>query len=151
MENCMDQKNNCIIAATTWGTSFEDLNCSVIQDRRSNRSLSCYSGDTTRMFLDHENITNMGCQYLFSGVASEISGNNSEGVSLDVQVVKLGWWLKGSCDCSDDAVCTKILSPSDGSDGYRCRCKSGIDGDGYTASSGCGEAKGMSSSLWNFY
>lgn len=60
-------------------------------------------------------------------------------------MIKLGWWVKGTCDCSDGAECTKIVSPADGSDGHRCNCKSGFNGDGYKASSGCRRLKGMSS------
>lgn len=56
-------------------------------------------------------------------------------------MVKLGWWLKGNCDCSDDAICTEIVSPVDGSAGYRCQCKDGFVGDGYSANNGCQKGK----------
>ncbi|CAI9282646.1 unnamed protein product [Lactuca saligna] len=137
MKNCTEQTKNCMFPMTTVQTHLKT--CSDTLGTYGN--VSCYSGDVTSMFLEYENVTRMGCRYLFSGVASEISGD-SKVVSIDAQVIKLGWWLKGSCDCSHDADCTNILSPLDGSDGYRCRCKSGIDGDGYKASSGCGEVKG---------
>lgn len=99
-------------------------------------NVSCYSGDKNSMFLDYENVTKSGCRFLLSGTIAKINGDTL-GVSLHVQVVKLGWWLKGRCKCSDDAICTEFVSPVDGGDAYRCRCKDGFVGDGYEASSGC--------------
>ncbi|KAL8230875.1 hypothetical protein R6Q57_000653 [Mikania cordata] len=142
MENCTAQMKNCMIPMTMLRTHLEIVNCSGAQGGDGN--VSCYSSDVTRMFLDYENVTRMGCRFLFSGVATEIIGG-SPAVSLDIQMVRLGWWLKGSCDyCSVDADCTAIVSPFDGSDGHRCKCKSGFDGDGFKASSGCRSLKGSS-------
>ncbi|GKA66680.1 hypothetical protein Tco_0766488 [Tanacetum coccineum] len=66
------------------------------------------------MFLDYGNSTKMGCRFLFSGVVN----NDTEAVPLHNQMVESGWWVKGSCDCSDGADCTQIVSPIDGSDGH---------------------------------
>nr|GEY33037.1 wall-associated receptor kinase-like 14 [Tanacetum cinerariifolium] len=99
-------------------------------------NVSCYSGDKNNMFLDYENVIKTGCRFLLSGTVAKINADTS-GVSLRVQVVKLGWWLKGPCKCSDDAICTEFVSPVDGGDAYRCWCKDGLVGDGYEASNGC--------------
>ncbi|KAF5792437.1 putative protein kinase RLK-Pelle-WAK-LRK10L-1 family [Helianthus annuus] len=141
MENCTAQMKNCMIPMTTLRTHLEIVNCSGAQGGDGN--VSCYSSDVTRMFLDYGNVTSMGCRFLFSGVATEMIGN-SPAISLDIQVVRLGWWRRGGCDCSVDAECTKIVSPVDGSDGHRCSCKSGFAGDGYKAGSGCRSMKGSS-------
>ncbi|KAL8250648.1 hypothetical protein R6Q59_034341 [Mikania micrantha] len=142
MENCTAQMKNCMIPMTMLRTHLEIVNCSGEQGGDGN--VSCYSSDVTRMFLDYENVSRMGCRFLFSGVATEMIGG-SPAVSLDIQMIRLGWWLKGSCDfCSVDADCTSIVSPFDGSDGHRCKCKSGFDGDGFKASSGCRSMKDSS-------
>ncbi|KVH98369.1 Protein kinase, ATP binding site-containing protein, partial [Cynara cardunculus var. scolymus] len=134
MENCTGQVRTCMIPATMVQTHLEILDCGGESNVYSN--VSCYSGDKHRMFLDYENLTRTGCRVLLSGIVSQMIGD-SPAVSLDVQVVKLGWWLKGQCQCSDDAICTKIVSPADGSAAYRCQCQDGFVGDGYKANSGC--------------
>lgn len=143
MQNCTEQVKTCMIPETMLRTNLEIVNCTNVQGSYGN--VSCYSsdGNHSAMFLDYGNVTRLGCRFLFSAVASEMIGDNSPAVSLDIQMVRLGWWLKGSCDCSNDADCTKIVSPN-GNDGYRCTCRNGFVGDGYKASSGCRIVKGMS-------
>ncbi|MFS7911493.1 putative protein kinase RLK-Pelle-WAK-LRK10L-1 family [Helianthus anomalus] len=133
MENCTKRIQTCSVPQSMMQPNL-DFDC----DRRGDDfgNVSCYSGDMGIMFLDYENVTKTGCGSLLLGMVVKIVGVNSA-VSLNVQMVKLGWWLKGGCQCSDDAICTSVVSPVDGSDGYRCRCKDGYDGDGYKASSGC--------------
>ncbi|XP_076931423.1 wall-associated receptor kinase-like 14 [Bidens hawaiensis] len=141
MENCTERMKNCMIPMTTLRTHLEIVNCSVTQGGDGN--VSCYSSDVTRMFIDYKNVSSMGCRFLFSGVATEMIGD-SEAISLDIQVVRLGWWLKGGCECSVDADCTTIVSPFDGTEGHWCRCRNGFDGDGYKPGSGCRSQKGSS-------
>ncbi|KAK9064557.1 hypothetical protein SSX86_015939 [Deinandra increscens subsp. villosa] len=136
MKNCTKQMDDCVVSMKSL---YQDEDCSGAQGGYGNTS--CYSSDITRMFLDYENMTSMGCQLLFSGVATEIFEGSSV-VSLEAQTVRLGWLVGGSCDCSDHADCTAIVSPVDGSDGHRCKCNSGFDGDGYKAGSGCRGTKG---------
>ncbi|KAJ9562118.1 hypothetical protein OSB04_007278 [Centaurea solstitialis] len=141
MHNCKEKMENCVIPMTMIRAQLKTTNCSGFQDGPGDGNVSCYSGDVTRMFFDYENVTRMGCRFLFSGVVSEMNG---QAMSMDMQVFKLGWWLKGTCGCSGDADCTRIVSPLDGSDGYRCTCKSGFVGDGYGAGSSCQKVKGFS-------
>ncbi|CAH1422195.1 unnamed protein product [Lactuca virosa] len=142
MENCTQQMKNCMIPMTTLQTHLETVNCSGGVGGYGN--ISCYSGDVSKMFLDYENMTGMGCRYLFSAVATEMIGASTAVLSLNMQVVNLGWWVKGTCDCSSDADCMEVVSPIDGSDGHRCACKAGFDGDGFKASSGCRKQKDTS-------
>ncbi|XP_071710272.1 wall-associated receptor kinase-like 14 [Rutidosis leptorrhynchoides] len=134
MENCTEQMKNCMIPATMLRTHLEIVNCSDGEVGYGN--VSCYSSDISQMFLDYTNVTKMGCRYLLTGVATEKIGD-SPAVSLNIQMVKLGWWLKGTCDCASDADCISIVSPVDASNGYRCKCRTDFEGDGYKASSGC--------------
>lgn len=144
MENCTKQIMNCLIPETMVERLDINLNCNRSHDGFGN--VTCYYGDNTRMFLDYGNMTRIGCQFLFTGIVSETTGDN-HAVSLDFQLVNLGWWVKGACDCSSDADCTEIVSSVDGSDGHRCKCKPGFDGNGYKASSSCRKLKGMTSSF----
>ncbi|KAJ9560005.1 hypothetical protein OSB04_005165 [Centaurea solstitialis] len=139
MQNCTGgggRVHTCMIPATMVQTHLEMLDCGGGNRSEVYGNVSCYSGDKRRMFLDYGNLTRTGCRFLLSGIVSQMIGDSSA-VSLDVQVVKLGWWLKGRCRCSDGANCTRIVSPVDGGAGYRCQCRDGFVGDGYKASSGC--------------
>ncbi|KAJ9567455.1 hypothetical protein OSB04_003421 [Centaurea solstitialis] len=132
LENCTEQMKNCMIPMTMLRTHL-DVNCGGVQDGYGN--VSCYSGGVAGVFLDYGKVSGMGCRFLFSGVATEMIGD-SAAISLAVQIVRLRWWIPGGCECSDRAECKTVVTP-DGSDGYRCECKNGLDGDGYKASSGC--------------
>ncbi|XP_076938223.1 wall-associated receptor kinase-like 14 [Bidens hawaiensis] len=146
MENCTEQVLTCSVPESTIQPNLQVIYCGDQGDVYSN--VSCYSGDRNSMFLGYDNVTKTGCRFLLSGVVVKIVGDNPA-VSLNVQVVKLGWWLKGRCQCSHDAICTEFVSPVDGGGAYRCRCKDGYDGDGYIASSGCRKAKPVVSSHCN--
>ncbi|KAK1423087.1 hypothetical protein QVD17_18381 [Tagetes erecta] len=132
LDNCTEQQmRTCMISMTKLRTDPKIANCSG--DQAGEGRVSCYSSDTstTSMFLDYKNVTRTGCRFLFSGVA----------FSLDVQRVRLGWWLSGTCNCSVDADCIKIVYPVDGSNGHRCESRS--EGDGHKTSSGSPSLKGM--------
>ncbi|KAI3762891.1 hypothetical protein L1987_53333 [Smallanthus sonchifolius] len=134
MENCTEKVRTCSVPETLIQPNLEVIDCGG--ERNVSGNVSCYSDDRRSMFLDYDNVTKTGCRFLLSGMVVKIVGDNSA-VSLNVQVVRLGWWVKGKCECSDDAVCTEVVSPVDGGGGYRCECKEGFVGDGYKASSGC--------------
>ncbi|XP_071686891.1 wall-associated receptor kinase-like 14 [Rutidosis leptorrhynchoides] len=134
MENCTDKIRTCMVPEMMFQPQLQVIDCGGKSDVYGN--VSCYSGDTNLPFLDYENVMMAGCHFLLSGMVVKMVGDNPA-LSLDVQVVKLGWWLKGDCECSEDAICTKFVSPVNGGDGYKCQCKDGFSGDGYKASSGC--------------
>lgn len=64
---------------------------------------------------------------------------DSSSVSLDVQVVRLGWWLRGECRCSRNAKCVPVSPPRGGGSlpAYRCECNEGFAGDGFIDGVGC--------------
>ncbi|KAL6982816.1 non-specific serine,threonine protein kinase [Sarracenia purpurea var. burkii] len=134
LENCSSPISGCLIPYTTVKTRFELLNCGT-----SNK-ISCYSEQNKENeFIDYQNLTRSGCRSLFSAISVDSIGNSSA-VILDVQVVKLGWWLDGDCLCSANANCTEVSSPITGRQGYRCRCLEGFVGDGFRAGLGCRRA-----------
>ncbi|CAN4122766.1 unnamed protein product [Withania somnifera] len=111
-------------------THFELLDC-------GKENMSCYSEpNSEHNFIELRNLSTIECGSLFSSISVE-STVNSSAVSLDVQVVQLGWWVHGHCKCSSNANCTKISSPINGKLGYRCQCFEGFIGDGFLAGSGC--------------
>ncbi|CAK7347643.1 unnamed protein product [Dovyalis caffra] len=73
------------------------------------------------------------CQYLLSSISAE--SFTGPGVSLEIQMMELWWWLQGDCRCSKDAICTRVESPA--GSGFRCQCREGLIGDGYLAGVGC--------------
>ncbi|KAK1626589.1 hypothetical protein QYE76_000904 [Lolium multiflorum] len=61
--------------------------------------------------------------------------------SMDLGVAELGWWVNGTCGgasepCAANATCYNVRTPS-GTEGHRCACVAGMDGDGFSAGDGC--------------
>lgn len=140
LQNCTTPVTGCLIPSTLVQTNLEFLDCgsSIKKDK-----ISCYSEQNNETaFIDYVNVTRTKCEYLISAVSTQ-TFSNSSAVSLEVQVVQLGWWLQGTCSCSSSATCTNITSPINGQPGYRCSCNDGFHGDGFSAGVGC--RKGMSS------
>ncbi|CAK9171765.1 unnamed protein product [Ilex paraguariensis] len=134
LQNCSTPLTACLIPTTMVQTHFELLDCGSKDD-----NISCYSEQNNRsLFIDYYNLTRSRCRSLFSAISVvSLGGINSSAVSLEVQVVQLGWWLEGLCQCSDHAHCTKIFPPVNDRLGYRCQCLEGYRGDGYRAGLGC--------------
>ncbi|CAK9171751.1 unnamed protein product [Ilex paraguariensis] len=134
LQNCSTPLTACLIPTTMVQTHFELLDCGSKDD-----NISCYSEQNNRsLFIDYYNLTRSRCRSLFSAISVvSLGGINSSAVSLEVQVVQLGWWLEGLCQCSDHAQCTKISPPVNDRLGYRCQCLEGYRGDGYRAGLGC--------------
>ncbi|XP_060199551.1 wall-associated receptor kinase-like 14 [Lycium barbarum] len=129
-QNCSFSQSSCLIPSTRIQTHFELLDC-------GKENMSCYSEpNSDNNFIDFKNLSRTGCRSFFSAISVE-STLNSSAVSLDVQMVQLGWWVRGNCRCSSNANCTKIKSPVDGKKGYRCQCFEGFIGDGFLDGSGC--------------
>ncbi|KAL3514578.1 hypothetical protein ACH5RR_027295 [Cinchona calisaya] len=137
LENCTAHVPSCVIPTTTVLTHFELLDCGA----KNGSNLSCYSepkiNNSQSLFLNYHNLAKTQCRSLFSAISIESYGSNSSSVSLTVQLVQLGWWLPGNCQCSKHANCNHISSPMDGKPGYQCHCLEGYVGDGYTAGLGC--------------
>ncbi|XP_057765964.1 wall-associated receptor kinase-like 14 [Salvia miltiorrhiza] len=133
LQNCSGGPNSCFIPTTAVKANFELLDCG-----HTNDSIRCYSEtDNASLFMDYGKLRRSGCQSLFSAISIE-SLDMSLTVSLDVRIVRLGWWVLGSCGCSDHAKCTGVLPPLDGEPpAYRCRCVDGFVGDGFRDGVGC--------------
>ncbi|KAK4429113.1 Wall-associated receptor kinase-like 14 [Sesamum alatum] len=133
LQNCRNSSSGCFIPSTMVQTHFELLECEAKND-----SISCYSEtNNATSFIDYNNLTRSGCRSLFSAISME-SFANSSSVSLDVQIVRMGWWLHGACRCSENAKCVPVTPPVEGSPpAYRCECLEGFAGDGFRDGMGC--------------
>ncbi|KAF9687607.1 hypothetical protein SADUNF_Sadunf02G0110900 [Salix dunnii] len=128
LHNCTSAVSPCNIPSIKVQTHFESLNCS------NNSNLSCFSKEVTENGFFDYNMANISrCQYLLSSISAE--SFTGSGVSLEIQMMELWWWLQGDCRCSKDAICTQVESPA--GSGFRCRCRDGLVGDGYLAGVGC--------------
>ncbi|KAK6115900.1 hypothetical protein DH2020_008169 [Rehmannia glutinosa] len=139
MQNCNARPTACFIPTTMVRANFQLLDCG----ERMNDSISCYSEAVNNgaSFIDYGNLTRSGCRTLFSAISMESFGGSSA-VSLDVQMVRVGWWLLGECRCSDNASCFRVSPPVEGNPAaYRCQCEEGFAGDGFRDGLGC--RKGM--------
>ncbi|KAF7829716.1 wall-associated receptor kinase-like 14 [Senna tora] len=140
LQNCSETVSPCVIPETMVQTHFEFQNCNS-----GAGNLSCYYENSTRGFMSYQNLTKSHCSYLMSSIAAEdvsdIWGTKTEtALSFEVETIELGWWLQGHCQCSPEANCTTLDSPVDKKPAYRCRCKEGFVGDGYSAGKGCRKA-----------
>lgn len=111
-----------------------------------NTSISCIfnGGGVGEVFV--RNLTKLRqCEYLLSSISSR--GSISSGVSLDISVMDLVWWVPGKCGCSKNAICSEVLTPDGG--GHRCRCKDGFAGDGFSGGSGCRRASCNLAKYWS--
>ncbi|KAI3460273.1 hypothetical protein Pfo_016936 [Paulownia fortunei] len=133
LQNCSARPTACFIPTTMVKANFELLDCSAKND-----SISCYSEmDNGTSFIDYKNLTRSGCRSLFSAISME-SFAKSSSVSLDVQIVRIAWWLLGDCRCSENARCFPVSPPVDGNPpAYRCQCVEGFVGDGFRDGFGC--------------
>ncbi|KAJ7007284.1 wall-associated receptor kinase-like 14 isoform X1 [Populus alba x Populus x berolinensis] len=129
LHNCTSAVSPCNIPSINVQTHFESLKCS------NNSSLSCFSKEVTANGFFDYNMANISqCRYLLSSISAD--SFTGSGVSLDIQMMELWWWLQGDCRyCSKDAICTQVESPA--GSGFRCQCRDGLIGDGYLAGVGC--------------
>ena len=134
LQNCSQPVVPCFIPTTMVQTHFESPGC-----RSGTGNLTCYfenASDT--YFMSYLNLMKTQCQYFMSSISAEhFLNNTSTVVSLEVETIELGWWLEGDCQCSQNANCTKFVSPVDRKPAYRCQCKEGFAGDGYLAGNRC--------------
>lgn len=149
LQNCSEPMPPCTLPATiAVQTHFESPDCEA---NNNTNNISCYTGGKERAFMDQNIVTKRNCQYFVSSISAE--SFNDSALSLEVQVVELGWWLDGGCQCSDRANCSKLVAPATGQPSFRCRCNDGYEGDGYRAGTGCrkGQSRLLGNSFFNEY
>ncbi|RDX98518.1 Wall-associated receptor kinase-like 14, partial [Mucuna pruriens] len=149
VQSCKLNFDGCVIPTSTFvGGGNQVEGC----DNRS-ENINCFthlqrngSGEDVLTLRD---LNGIGCKFLFSAITFEKS--KVKGVSLQFQMVELGWWLPGPCSCSNNASCTKVHIPG-GKEGFRCRCDEGFLGDGFAEGQGCRRSKISqcnASTLWS--
>ncbi|XP_058777935.1 wall-associated receptor kinase-like 14 [Vicia villosa] len=138
VQGCSVPLGGCVIPASSFiGNQIEFESC----DSRSS-NISCFNEQKGEVdVLSYEELNKTKCNYLFSAVSVE---QNKE-ISLQFQAVELGWWLQGSCDCSENATCSEVRLEGNGF-GFRCQCLDGFRGDGFAKGSGCRRAPSCSAS-----
>ncbi|KAK7359917.1 hypothetical protein VNO77_01885 [Canavalia gladiata] len=148
VQGCGSNSNHsggCVIPISSFIGRYNQLEgCDSKSD-----NIGCFTESQRRNlsddFLTHQDWKGIGCRFLFSAIARDKSDEN--GVSLQFQVVDLGWWLQGPCNCSLNATCA-TLHLAGGKQGFRCRCDEGFVGDGFVNGNGCRKAsQGSDSSL----
>jgi hypothetical protein len=131
VQDCSAPLGGCVIPASSFvGNQIEVESC----DRKSS-NISCFNqqyheGDVD--VLSYEELNKTRCNYLFSAVAVQ----QSKEISLQFQAIELAWWVKGSCECSNNATCSNVTLQGNGS-GFRCQCLDGFRGDGFANGTGC--------------
>ncbi|XP_038723618.1 wall-associated receptor kinase-like 14 [Tripterygium wilfordii] len=133
-QNCTGSLNGCLIPTSMVTRRFDSESC----DSSKSNNISCVSQEDNKGIdvLSYENVNRTQCTILFSSISVD---SDDTGYSLLFQRIELGWWLSGSCvaanDCDPNANCTNIQLSN--GNGYRCRCKPGFEGDGFSAGDGC--------------
>ncbi|CAL5187950.1 unnamed protein product [Lathyrus oleraceus] len=138
VQGCFASLGGCVIPASSFvGNQIEVESC----DSKSS-NISCFNQQDGEVdVLSYGELNRTKCNYLFSAVSVE---QNKE-ISLQFQAVELGWWVQGSCDCSNNATCSEVHLEGNGS-GYRCQCLNGFRGDGFAKGTGCRRAPSCSAS-----
>ncbi|GMH19469.1 hypothetical protein Nepgr_021310 [Nepenthes gracilis] len=132
LQNCTSPLNRCAVSASLLVSLVESMDCKP-------GKLSCLA-PTGIDVLTCEYISRTGCKFLLSSIFVGSSVELNSSVSLDFQMLQLGWWSTGECRCSENANCTIVLL-ADGSSGYRCLCNDGFIDDGFA--DGQGSRKGQ--------
>ncbi|WOG93147.1 hypothetical protein DCAR_0312428 [Daucus carota subsp. sativus] len=141
LQNCSRPVKECLIETSLLEDRFQVDTC---QSVRSN--VSCYVEDRDVEFMSFETLEKTGCSELFTAIAVDLFDNRSvdSSVAIEIQTLELGWLLEGPCKCVAQADCVNLTLG--GLQGFRCRCKSGFEGDGFVDGGGCRKVSGCSAS-----
>ncbi|KAF8015493.1 hypothetical protein BT93_H1111 [Corymbia citriodora subsp. variegata] len=135
-QKCKAPLSGCLLPASFVKNRFKNGSC-------QGENITCYSKESKEGvdLIAHETLIQRGCEFLFSSIAIVDPEKNS----LKFQALELGWWLNGSCQCSNNASCANI-SLVDGGKGFRCECDHGFEGDGFAHGEGCRRASSCGAS-----
>ncbi|KAF5779390.1 putative protein kinase RLK-Pelle-WAK-LRK10L-1 family [Helianthus annuus] len=138
LEKCNSTLNDCVVSTARVENHFNLQKCDT---RDNSTTMNCYSEDDPDVeFVNLKPLEDARCQILFSSVTVDVNGSSSTTpsmpVSLEFQLLDLGWWVRGECSCDKNASCRNV-SYANRTVGYRCHCNDGFAGDGFTAGNGC--------------
>ncbi|CAN1814816.1 Wall-associated receptor kinase-like 14 [Linum perenne] len=114
-------------------------------------NLTCFSSENNGSeVMSHREVREIPCKFVFSSMAvDDTSGRVDDPVvSLELQRVELEWWLDGTCAVNGSRSCSRLADCKDVKldhgggrrQGFRCRCREGLVGDGYNGGGGCRRA-----------
>ncbi|XP_019446756.1 PREDICTED: wall-associated receptor kinase-like 14 [Lupinus angustifolius] len=143
VQRCSSHLGGCVIPTSIF---FGSLKLEGCEHKRSEdiNCLTMLKGKDV-MMMTHEELKGSGCKFLFSAIAVD----KSKELSLQFQVVELGWWLEGPCHCSNNETCTEVHLAG-GKQGFRCHCREGFTGDGFIDGTGCRRVSHCNASTLNF-
>ncbi|XP_020204125.1 wall-associated receptor kinase-like 14 [Cajanus cajan] len=131
VQNCSRNLSGCAIEA--WGLGRGVEGCD-----KAGGIVTCFTQLQRKRkgenFLTLGDWNEIECSFFFSALAFDKS--KAKGLSLQFQLLELGWWLPGPCNCSTHASCDKVNLPTN-KQGFRCRCNQGFYGDGFANGTGC--------------
>nr|CAD1837288.1 unnamed protein product [Ananas comosus var. bracteatus] len=109
--------------------------------RKNCGGVSCYysaaGGAESPGFLAVPSVADEGCGVLVTSLGYEPAEAKTRLPALVFETAELGWWLDGSCRCSDHANCTQLISPYTRKPAFYCSCFDGFYGDGFSDGLGC--------------
>ncbi|TYG45960.1 hypothetical protein ES288_D11G217700v1 [Gossypium darwinii] len=132
LQNCSNPlPGPCEIRPMFLERSFQAGPCAARSD-----NISCFSsgGDGVRL-LSFEEVNKTQCRFLFSSTAIVVDPARNSAVSVDLERVKLEWWVK-DCNCDPNANRTDVKNGNK-TLGCKCFCKEGFEGDGFKEGGGC--------------
>ncbi|KAI3835181.1 hypothetical protein MKW92_012462 [Papaver armeniacum] len=135
LQNCTTKPQDCLIPEFLLRLHFRSKDCEHPYCYSAQVGAELVKNGNGASFLSFVNISDTGCKFLYSSVAVVV--NSSSMASLEFRTLHLSYWLNGGCNCSPNANCIEIISPVNQTEGYRCQCVEGYEGDGYAMGRGC--------------
>ncbi|KAL4290878.1 hypothetical protein GQ457_14G003740 [Hibiscus cannabinus] len=99
-------------------------------------NITCFAGDQSERLLSFEEVNQTECRFLLSSTSFVVDSARNSSISLELEQVNLGWWIKGPCDCDRNATCESV-NRRNSTVGFNCLCREGFEGDGFRAGGGC--------------
>ncbi|EOX91257.1 Serine-threonine/tyrosine-protein kinase [Theobroma cacao] len=132
LQNCTKQlPAPCEIRSKFLERSFLPNSCIDKSD-----NITCFAGGDGEQLLNFKEVSNTQCRFLFSSTSIVVNSASNSVVSLELERVKLAWWVEGTCSCDANANCTNVKK-GNRTLGFTCLCHKGYEGDGFKAGGGC--------------
>lgn len=132
LQNCSKAvPTPCDISPTFLERSFKLKPCVA---KRSD--ISCLSGGYGAGLMNYKDVNNTQCHFLLSSTAILTEPERGSSVSLVMGRINLKWWVKGKCNCDENANCTEVKNGNK-TVGFTCLCREGFEGDGFKQGGGC--------------